>query len=259
MTEREGPTLHSIQQFVSIAALVLIAALGWAFLVAGESAMSSMSGEGIVMELMWRMMRPSQFGTYLFAAVFMWVVMMIAMMIPAVIPMTAVFRRLERSGNPDLDAFIFAWGYLAGWSAYAAVAALFQWWLHANGWLHGMMLNAGATLTAGILIAAGVYQLTPLKEACLARCRSPMGFFLAHFRPGRLGAFRMGLHHGLFCIGCCWVLMLLMFVGGAMSVVTMALLCMFILAERLLPPGPWVSKLPGVVMIAWGGALLATG
>lgn len=256
MTEPEGPTLRSVQQFVSVTALVLIAALGWAFLVAGETAMSSMAGDGLVMDLMWRMMRPSEPGTYYFAAAFMWIVMMIAMMIPAVLPMMAIFRRLDRGGSSDLDAFLFAWGYLAGWSAYALAAAALQWWLHANGWLHGMMLTSGPALTALILVAAGLYQLTPLKDACLAHCRGPMSFFMVHFRPGRMGAFRMGLHHGLFCVGCCWVLMLLMFVGGAMSVATMALLCIFILAERLLPPGPWVSRLPGLAMIGWGALVL---
>ncbi|HCU89895.1 MAG TPA: metal-binding protein, partial [Gammaproteobacteria bacterium] len=106
-----------------------------------------------------------------------------------------------------------------------------------------------------ILMLAGAYQLTPMKEACLSRCRSPIGFFLANWRAGRLGAIRMGLQHGLFCIGCCWMLMLLMFVGGAMSVVTMALLSMFILAERVLPSGPWVSWMPGIALIAWGAYL----
>ena len=147
-------------------------------------------------------------------------------------------------------------GYLTGWLAFSVVAAVVQWWLHSRGFLHGMTLVSGATLAATLLIAAGIYQLTPLKEACLARCRSPLGFFLAHWRDGRMGAFTMGLRHGLFCVGCCWALMLLMFVGGAMSVATMAAVCVFVLAERLLPAGPWVSKLPGLAMIGWGAVVL---
>jgi predicted metal-binding membrane protein len=110
-----------------------------------------------------------------------------------------------------------------------------------------------------VLLAAGLYQLTPFKEACLHHCRSPLGFFLEHWSPGALGAVGMGLRHGLYCIGCCWVLMLLMFAGGAMSVLTMAALCGFILAERLLPPGPWVARLPGGVMILWGATLVVAG
>lgn len=256
MSEGQGPSLHSIQQVSSFAALVLIAAIGWAFLVAGESAMTSMSGEGFVADLMWLMMEPSSARSYLAAAALMWVVMMAAMMIPAVLPMAAVFRRMDRGASPTLDSFVFCWGYLAGWFAYAVLAAALQWWLHSRGLLHGMLLTSGAGLTAAILIGAGIYQLTPLKDACLARCRSPLGFFMQHWRDGRYGAFRMGLQHGLYCVGCCWVLMLLMFAGGAMSVATMAALCVFILAERLMPPGPWVSRLPGLLMITWGALLL---
>jgi predicted metal-binding membrane protein len=217
--------------------------------------MSSMSGDGAIMRLMRIMMLPEEPGPYLAAAALMWIAMMVAMMIPAALPMLAVYRQVDRSPSPGLDAFIFACGYLGGWSAYALSAAALQWWLHARGWLHGMMLTGAAPLSAALLIAAGVYQLTPLKDACLARCRSPLGFFLANWRPGRAGAFAMGLHHGLFCIGCCWSLMLLMFVGGAMSVATMAVLCAFVLAERLLPAGPWVRTIPGIVLIGWGAAL----
>src|SRR5262249_17783439 len=103
-----------------------------------------------------------------------------------------------------------------------------------------------------------VYQLTPMKEACLRHCRSPMSFFLEHWSAGAMGAFRMGMRHGLYCVGCCWVLMLLMFVGGAMSVLTMAILGALILAERLLPDGPWTSRIPGAAMILWGVLLLTT-
>jgi predicted metal-binding membrane protein len=239
--------------------LGVVALVCWVFLVRSEAAMATMTGDGVLMRLMRLMMRPENPGPYLAAAALMWIVMMIAMMIPAALPMVAVYRQVDRSASPGLDAFVFACGYLAGWSAYAVVAAVLQWWLHARGWLHGMMLAGAAPLSAALLIAAGVYQLTPLKDACLARCRSPLGFFLANWRAGRAGAFAMGLHHGLFCVGCCWILMLLMFVGGAMSVATMAILCVFILAERLLPAGPWVRTIPGLVMIGWGAALVVAG
>jgi predicted metal-binding membrane protein len=239
---------RGLQLALTAAALVAVAAICWLFLVESEATMGT--------TLMRRMMTPGEPGPYLVAAASMWIVMMIAMMIPAVLPMVAVYRQVDRSPSPGTDAFVFASGYLAGWTAYAVVAAGVQWWLHARGLLHGMMLVGAAPLAATLLIAAGVYQLTPLKNACLARCRSPLGFVLAHWRDGRLGAFVMGLHHGLFCVGCCWMLMALMFVGGAMSVATMGVLCVFILAERLLPAGPWVATLPGLAMIGWGVALL---
>jgi predicted metal-binding membrane protein len=115
----------------------------------------------------------------------------------------------------------------------------------------------GALGAGLLLLAAGIYQLTPWKTACLRHCRSPAGFFLEHWSPGARGAIAMGLRHGLYCVGCCWVLMLLMFVGGTMSVLTMAVLCGFILAERLLPDGPWVSRIPGTAMIVSGAFLIA--
>ncbi len=254
-----GRGLRSVPLLTGYAALVLIAVLGWWFLAAGEAAMVSMSGDGPIMDLMWRMMRPSSVAPYLLASALMWVVMMIAMMVPAVLPMAAMYRRMDRGNNADLDTLVFACGYLAAWSGFALLAAGLQWWLHERDLLHGMLLKSGPQLAAAILLTAGLYQLTPLKDACLARCRGPMSFFLANWRAGRLGAFRMGLDHGLYCIGCCWALMLLMFVGGAMSVLTMAALSVFILAERLLPPGPWVSKLPGLAMLAWGGWVLLAG
>ena len=256
MNDGRTPTLYSIQQTLSIAALLIVAVIAWAFLLASEAAMTDMTGNGPVINLMWLMMTPSEAGPYLLAASAMWIVMMIAMMTPAAMPMAFVFRRMDRGSASNLDTLIFSSGYLAGWSFYSLVAALLQWWLHVRGTLHSHLLVTGAGLAGAILIGAGIYQLTPLKEACLNRCRSPLGFFMEHWREGRFGAFVMGLHHGLYCVGCCWVLMLLMFVGGAMSVATMAALSVFILAERLLPAGPWVAKIPGFVLIGWGGFVL---
>lgn len=249
-------TVQRIQQITGGVALLVIAILGWRFLIASERAMQDMQGEGLVIDLMWRMMAPQAIMPYLSAAALMWLVMMIAMMIPAVLPMAVIYRAMPQAQPVRFTTFSFIAGYLSGWSAFALLAALLQWFLHARGWLHGNQLATHGALTAAILIAAGAYQLTPLKLACLARCRSPFGYFMAHWRDGRSGAFTMGARHGLFCIGCCWVLMLLMFAGGAMSVPTMALLSLFILAERLLPAGPWVARLPGLALIASGVLVL---
>jgi predicted metal-binding membrane protein len=243
------------QQVLTLLALAAIAAVGWYFLVATESAMRVMHGDGFFMELMGMMMRPGSAAPYLGATALMWIVMMIAMMVPAVMPMLLVFRKLDRGKGAPFDTVLFAGGYLLAWFSFSLGAAVLQWVLHNAGWLGGDLLSVRPLLAAGVLVAAGLYQLTPIKEACLDKCRSPMGFFLANWRDGRWGAVRMGLQHGFFCIGCCWMLMLIMFVGGAMSVMTMALLSVFILAERILPAGPWVARLPGVGLIAWGGYL----
>ena len=239
-------------QFLNYIALLAVAAAGWYFLVETEYAMRVMRGEGFFMELMWMMMRPGDFGPYVLASFVMWAVMMIAMMVPAVMPMLIVYRKMERGTKSEWPVFIFAWGYLISWVLFSLLAALIQWGLHGSGVLGGELLVITKPYAAAILVAAGLYQLTPFKNACLERCRSPMGYFLQHFKPGALGAFQMGFSHGLFCIGCCWMLMALMFVGGAMSVLTMAVLSVFIVLERILPPGPWVSRIPGVLLILAG-------
>ena len=250
-------SLPVLRRGVSLSALVAIGVIAWAFLLRSDAAMRSMAGNGPIVELMRLMMRPSDALPYLLAAALMWVVMMIGMMTPAVVPMVMVLRGVEPSAHRERDSLLFAGGYLAGWSLFGLVAALLQLLLHDRGLLQGHQLAMSASGAGVVLLAAGVYQLTPWKDACLHHCRSPMSFFVEHWSPGAWGAVGMGLRHGLYCVGCCWVLMLLMFAGGAMNVLTMAVLCGFILAERLLPPGPWVSRIPGVAMLLWGGALLA--
>jgi predicted metal-binding membrane protein len=185
----------------------------------------------------------------------MWVVMMSAMMTPAVVPVVLVFQRLDRrrsAAAARLDGALFALGYLVAWSGFALLATLAQWTLHRAALLHTHALAAGPSLAAAILVAAGAYQLTPFKTACLRHCQAPLGFLLSHWEEGAAGALRMGMHHGRYCVGCCWVLMLLMFVAGVMSVAAMAILSLFVLGERLLPPGPWTAKIPGVILIVWG-------
>lgn len=234
------------------AALFLLAAIGfgaWAVLLAPQATLPGTDA------LMAAMMRPTATGPYLAAAAFMWIVMMVAMMTPAVIPVATVYHRIQRTSRPNLATLSLATGYLSAWIFFAFTGAAGQWLLHTADVLHGARLGAGAWVAAGLLVAAGVYQLTPLKAACLKHCRSPMGFFMTHWRPGYGGAWVMGLHQGIFCVGCCWVLMLLMFAGGTMSLATMALLSTMILAERLLPAGPWVSKLPAGLLILLGCAL----
>lgn len=247
------------QQVLSFIALAIIAAAGWYFMVRTEIAMRLMEGEGVFMSLMAMMMRPADAAPYLVATFLMWSVMMIAMMVPAVMPMLVVYRKLNREGVSELGVWSFAAGYLLAWVAFSAGAAALQWMLHRNGMLGGDLLALRRPYAAGILIVAGLYQWTPQKDACLERCRSPFGFFIQHFKAGASGAFGMGVSHGLFCIGCCWALMAVVFVGGVMSVLAMALLCVLIVAERLLPAGPWVSRVPGALLILVGCYLAAMG
>ena len=234
-----------------VTALVALATGCWILLVQSEAVMTTMQGEGLLMDLATAMMRPAATAPYVAASALMWVVMMAAMMTPAVLPMVVMFSRLDR-GDGRVDATVFAGGYLLVWAGFALLATALQWTLHRAALLHGHVLAAGPALAGTLLIAAGLYQFTPLKTACLAHCQSPLGFLMSRWRDGVAGALRMGARHGTYCLGCCWALMLLMFVYGVMSAAAMAALTLFILAERLVPAGPWSAKLPGAALVAWG-------
>ena len=191
---------------------------------------------------------------------FMWWVMMFGMMLPSAAPLLLLFARMMRKekdkGAPYVPTGVFALGYVIMWAAFSAIATGAQWGLEASGLLSDIMVGTSAVLGAGLLIAAGVWQLTPWKNACLRHCRSPIGFLSAHWRPGRTGAFKMGLVHGAFCLGCCWFLMALLFYGGVMNLYWIIGLALYILIEKLLPAGARIGQLTGVILIAWGAMLL---
>ena len=240
---------------LTIAALAVAAAVSWAWLARSAAVMDAMQGEGMLLALAFAMMEPATTVPYLAATALMWLVMMAAMMTPAVLPVVSVFLRLDRGRGArggSADGVVFATGYLAVWSLFALVATVVQWGLHRAALLHTHVLTASPFLAGAMLVGAGLYQLTPLKTACLRHCQAPLGLLLSSWRDGTAGAFLMGTRHGTYCVGCCWALMLLMFVFGVMSVAAMAVLCVVVLGERLLPPGPWTAKLPGVALIVWG-------
>jgi predicted metal-binding membrane protein len=120
-----------------------------------------------------------------------------------------------------------------------------------------MMQTTSTALAGAILVGAGIYQWTPLKQACLRQCRSPLDFVMTEWRSGKGGAFAMGLTHGAYCLGCCWLLMLLLFVGGVMNLAWIAGIALFVLVEKLSPAGHWIGKAAGVALILWGGVVLA--
>jgi predicted metal-binding membrane protein len=242
-----------------VAGFVALAAIAWIFLWRSAEVMASMQGEGMLFDLMLAMMRPNAATSYLGATALMWTAMMVAMMTPAVLPVVLLFRKLDRGspGDNARDTAIFGGAYLLVWSVYGLVMSLLQWGLHRGAVLEPHLLAAGPVLAGGVLFAAGLYQLTPFKLACLRHCRSPLAFLLAHWRSGALGALRMGAAHGLYCLGCCWALMLVMFAGGVMSVGLMVLLSAVILLERVLPSQGLAARLPAAVLLTAGGALLA--
>ena len=195
----------------------------------------------------------------------MWWVMMIAMMVPGAAPLILLYGRVrahaERHGQPVGTAFAsfsLVAGYLSAWLAFSLMAVALQWVLDRIGLTSTMMQSRSAWLSSAIFIGAGLYQLSSLKRACLARCRAPADFLWRHWRPGAAGAFRMGAEHGVYCVGCCWMLMALLFVGGLMNLVWIALLSAFVLIEKLLPVGPVAGRVAGVLLVVWGVATLMT-
>ena len=187
----------------------------------------------------------------------MWMVMMVAMMLPSAAPMVLVFvnanRRRDMAHDPYLHTALFASAYLVVWAGFALIATQANWVLHSRGLMGSMMGSALPVWGGGILITAGLYQLTPLKLACLNKCRSPLAFLMSEWREGRLGAFVMGLRHGGYCLLCCWALMALLFVLGVMNLAWIALLAAFVLVEKLASSGPWLSRVSGLLLIGWGG------
>lgn len=200
--------------------------------------------------------------TSLLVVIFMWWVMMIAMMTPSAIPLVLLYGSVLRRHTPSADRAYLSTtallaGYLAAWLAFSVSAAVLQKTLEPTGLISEMMLwSRSAVLSASVLALAGLYQLSSIKHACLAQCRSPVLFLTAHWRPGRLGAFLLGVRHGAFCVGCCWLMMALLFVGGIMNLVWIAALTLLVLAEKLLPAGAVVAKVSGALLIIWAVATL---
>lgn len=200
-------------------------------------------------------------AAYLVEAFVMWLIMMVAMMLPSAAPMILLYGKLARSGRQQGGVFasttVFAGLYLAVWGGFSAVAALIQWALVRSGVISDMGLAFGDSRVAGaLLVAAGLYQLAPLKHACLEKCRSPLSFLMWLWRPGLAGAARLGLTHGVYCLGCCAMLMALLFVFGVMNLAWVALLAVVVLIEKVVPGGQLIAWLAGVAAIAVGVAMV---
>jgi predicted metal-binding membrane protein len=186
----------------------------------------------------------------------MWAAMMVAMMVPTAVPMTLVYaavaRKAARLDNPVAPTFVFVAGYLAVWGLFSIAATAAQRSLDELALLSPTMASASPVLGSSLLIAAGAYELSPYKHTCLAQCRTPAHFISQHWRGGRAGAFRMGLGLGTYCVGCCWILMGLLFVGGVMNLLWVATIAIFILLEKTVPFGETGGRVVGAAMILIG-------
>ena len=243
-------------RLILVAALVvltLIAALYMAF------------GAGLPMSAIGAMaMQPAQWTPVYFALVFlMWWVMMVAMMTPSASPMILLYAAVKRQRVPRGELAVltalFLTGYLLVWGGFSLMAAGLQWALELRGLVSpAMMALTSGVLGGAILLAAGLYQFTPVKRACLRHCRSPVDYLSRHHRPGRAGALRMGLGHGAYCLGCCWVLMVLLFFGGVMNLYWILGLALLVLGEKVLPRGDLIGRGVGAGLALWGVLLLSS-
>ena len=242
-------------------ALLGVTAIAWLYLLAmpqdaAGMAMDDMPGMAMPMAAPWTPLT--------FALTFaMWWVMMLGMMLPSAAPMILTFATLNRGKRAHGETFVptsvFTFGYLIVWGVFSLAATLAQWALGSAALLSPMASLTSPMIGGVLLILAGLYQFTPLKQACLRNCRSPFAFVLNHWRDGRIGALRMGLEHGAFCLGCCWILMALLFVVGVMNLLWVAAIAAFVFAEKLLPGGVWLGRIGGAAMLAFGVFLLTHG
>jgi predicted metal-binding membrane protein len=256
-------------RLIVASALAVIAALAWAYVVwlAADMNMDGMDMSGYRMVPAGiGMMAPAAapWSAVEFAFVFvMWAVMMVGMMAPSAAPMILMYARVGRqarvgqgriAGKPFAPTGWFAAGYFLAWAGFSLAATLVQWVLDREALLDDRMASANILLGAVVLIAAGIYQWTPIKNACLAQCQTPFRFLMSHggFRSNVLGCLHLGLLHGIYCVGCCWVLMALLFVVGAMNVLWIALLALLVLLEKLTPWGRSVARIAGAACIAAG-------
>jgi len=227
------------ERLIVAGGLALLVALSWWFLASGAG-MRPMPGHA---------MQPP------FAAlILMWWLMMVAMMLPSSAPAVLLYGRVRRMRGSDAavsGTWVFLGGYLSAWLLFSIAAAGAQALLTEQ----SMALD-DPRAAAAVLIAAGLYQLSPLKAACLSKCQSPAQFISRHWRPGVAGAVRLGLLHGAYCVGCCWMLMALLFVGGVMNFAWIAGLTLLVGLERLAPRGEWIARATGLALIAWGLFLL---
>ena len=195
-------------------------------------------------------------------ALLMWWVMMVAMMLPSATPTILLYARVMHFAKKDTDSIIvvatfsFMLGYLSSWLIFSFFATFFQWALQQANLLSMLMIVRSGWLSGLLLVIVGLYQLSPFKQHCLKYCQSPASFISTHMRYGQFGAYQMGLKHGIYCVGCCWLLMLLLFVGGVMNLVWIAILSIFVLAEKAFPHISKLPQLSAILLLTWGMTIL---
>lgn len=275
----DGPGLERLfkrDRAITLAGLAALCALAWFYVVTGAGlgmnawdmtrlALFPHQQAADMASMDMGSMPPPTWGPANWALMIaMWWIMMIAMMSPSAAPTILLYARVHRhaleqgqDGGKLAPTGAFVAGYLLIWLGFSIGAALLHWLLERSGTVSAMEMGSQSRwLSAAILIAAGLYQMSPLKHACLAHCRAPASFLSRHWRPHASGAMRLGAMHGAFCVGCCWMLMALLFVGGVINLVWIAAIAFLVLIEKLLSPGLWIGRAAGAALILWGIATL---
>jgi predicted metal-binding membrane protein len=256
-----GVALNRRDHTVILLALLGVTAIAWLYLLTIGQGMSGMAMPD--MPDMAMPMAAPWTPTVLALTFAMWWVMMVGMMVPSAVPMVLTFATLNRRkrshGRSVVPTSVFALGYLIAWGVFSIGATAAQWALDRLALLLPMLAVSSSVLGGVLLILAGLYQFTPLKQACLRTCRSPFAFVLNHWRDGWAGALQMGLEHGGYCLGCCWMLMVLLFVLGVMNLLWVAGIAIFVFAEKIVPGGIWVGRVGAGVMLGFGVLLLTRG
>lgn len=248
MSEGAGlPRLLLRERAIILAAIAGVAALAWLYLLQLGSGMADMAG----------MAMPQRWTASSFALTFaMWAVMMVGMMLPGAAPMILTFAALHRrkaaAADRAVPTLLFAAGYLLAWTGFSLLATLLQWALDRMALLSPMLNTTSGLVGGALFLLAGAYQLTPLKQACLSHCQSPLAFLFTRWRDGWVGALRMGLGHGTYCLGCCWLLMALLFAVGVMNLLWVAAIALFVFAEKLTHDSVWIPRLSGAAMVGYG-------
>ena len=256
----EASTLEAVlkrDRTIVLAGVAGLSALAWAYLLALAWRMPHRE-----MAMAMAMPHMQTWGaTEVLLTWVMWAVMMVAMMTPSAAPMILTFatinRRRRAQHGPFVPTTVFVLGYLLVWGGFSVLATLAQWGLHTAALLSPMLVSTSPMVGSILLLAAGLFQWTPLKSTCLTQCRSPLGFLMTEWREGAWGALQMGLRHGKYCVGCCWVLMALLFVAGVMNLLWVAAIAAFVLVEKVLPRGELVGRVVGSMLMLAGLVLLS--
>ena len=257
---RTGTALETVlkrDRLVVLAGVIAVSALAWAYTIFAALTTGAAAGPAMAMPNM------QSWSAANWAAMFiMWMVMMVAMMVPSAAPVILMFATINRSrlakGQPYVPTGVFLLGYLVVWGGFAAGATIGNWALHTHAMLSSMMGSSTNALLGGtLLVAAGAFQFSRLKYVCLTNCRSPLSFIMSEWCDGMGGALKMGLRHGVYCLGCCWILMVLLFVLGVMNLVWIAALAAFVMLEKIAPKGMLFGRAGGALLLVWGGLILA--